>query len=259
MNAILPLLPLLLSLAGLGFAPTSAGGRPPSALPARCDPHGWTIARADPTSRQALVEQRIAVERAAAAVASARLEGARRADIKQLMATYREAAQRLAALEAAAAPSPDQTAESFRQAQVDVAAAVAEGGEAAEAREALTRWLGDLSARLKLLDEALAAARVVSDAELVRDILLDTAEQAQGVMLAAAYDAHTAATRAQRAEVRAQSLRRAVPGQGSGLDDAVEALRLEQEAAQDRERQTAARRVYDAAALIRAASLQLLE
>ena len=71
------------------------------------------------------MEQRIAVERAAAAVASARLEGARRADIKQLMATYREAAQRLAALEAAAAPSPDQTAESFRQAQVDVAAAVA--------------------------------------------------------------------------------------------------------------------------------------
>src|SRR5204863_1886113 len=115
----------------------------------------WLVAAAL-AQEPGLAEERLAVERAATAVAEARARGVSRGEIAELMAIYRDAAERLAAREAAEEPPVDLAVErlSALRALTD---ALAAGREALEARRALVAWLGEPAARMSLLEQALDA------------------------------------------------------------------------------------------------------
>ena len=205
-----------------------------------------------------LVEERLAVERAATAVAEARSRGASRADVAELMATYRAAAERLLAHERATTPPVDRAA--VRLAAIrDLTEALAAGREAADARAALEAWLGDPFARMSLLEQALTTAPTVGSKELERALVVDVVDQTNALHLLLTYDAAGVRRDIERSNVRLASLRRDVPGQASSIDEQVEAVRLEGEIAERRrnvDALVAARARCDA---IRARAATLLE
>jgi hypothetical protein len=187
----------------------------------------WLVAAAL-AQEPGLAEERLAVERAATAVAEARARGASRAEIAELMAVYRDTAERLAAREAAEAPAVDLTVErlSALRALTD---ALAAGREAPDARRALVAWLGEPSARMSLLEQALDATRTVGSRDLERALVADVLDQANALFVLLTYDAATVRRDIDRSRVRVSALRRDVPGQAAPIDVQVDTVRLEGE------------------------------
>ena len=147
----------------------------------------WLVAAAL-AQEPGLAEERLAVERAATAVAEARARGVSRGEIAELMAIYRDAAERLAAREAAEEPAVDLAVErlSALRALTD---ALAAGREALEARRALVAWLGEPAARMSLLEQALDATRTVGTRDLERALVADVLDQANALFVLLTYDA----------------------------------------------------------------------
>lgn len=172
---------------------------------------------ADPTT-DARVRQQEVVEAAAAAVASARADGARRRDVADLMAHFRTEAEQLAAMtppDPIADPGAVHTAALFA-----LADATANGRVDRAARQVVTDWLGPLGARLALLDGALAAATTAAarTPDLARSMALDVEGQCTAVMLAAAHDATEADSTARSARLTAAALRGgAAPRESGGV------------------------------------------
>ena len=177
----------------------------------------------------ALVNQREAVLRAASQVEDARRTGARRAEVKQLMASYREAAEVLEGLERQA--SGDSAAEAHLKAQIALGTALAEGRADDASRGTLATWLGEPEARLKALRSAVETAYAVDPGPVQDAILLDVLDQSQALALALRYDAAQADAEASRLTLKARNLERAtVPGQSAGAAGAAEARRLLEDA-----------------------------
>jgi len=180
---------------------------------------------------QELSAQRLAVERAAATVAQARFEGARRGELAELMAAYRVQAEALAALEAQLAPSLDEQVRARRGAVNALSEALATGGAAPEALAILEAWLGEPALRLEALQGAVLAAEGTRDAELRRDLLLDVLDQCDGLALLATHRSLEAEALEDRLELRTLALeRRNAPGQSGSIEDTVQVLRLREQA-----------------------------
>jgi len=190
---------------------------------------GLLLAGSLPARAQAvdedLLRQQDAVAAAAAAVAHARAEGARRRDIAELMAAYREQAERLASRLA-----PDDQTATTKQREAAVAAlsaATAEGQVASQARDLLDRWLGPLLTRLDLLDNALTAAAGLGSPDLAADMILDIENQAVAVMVAAAHDATASESESRANRLKAAALRAASdPGGVVGFSTQVDVQTL---------------------------------
>lgn len=176
-----------------------------------------------------LLRQHQAVEAAATAVADARADGARRSKVADLMRTYREAAAALEALEQARAPSLEEVRRTRSAAVAELTRALAEGDRESGARDTLATWLGDPSARVALLEGAVAAGEQ-APAEIRRGVLLDVVDQADALVALVSFDAVALERQADMLELRALSLRRAGPGQTASMADEVEALRLDEQA-----------------------------
>ena len=187
----------------------------------------WLVAAAL-AQEPGLAEERLAAERAATAVAEARARGASRAEIAELMAIYRDAAERLAAREAAVAPAVDLAAERLAALRA-LTDALAAGREAPDARRALVAWLGEPSARMSLLDQALDATRTVGSRDLERALVADVLDQANALFVLLTYDAAVVRRDIDRTSVRMSALERNVPGQATAIDVRVEIVRLEGE------------------------------
>jgi hypothetical protein len=187
----------------------------------------WLVAAAL-AQEPGLAEERLEVERAATAVAEARSRGASRAEIAELMAIYRDAAERLAAREAQEAPAVDLTIErlSALRALTD---ALAAGREAQEARRALVEWLGEPSARMSLLEQALDATGTVGSRDLERALVADVLDQANALFVLLTYDAAAVRRDIDRSSLRLSALEHNVPGQATAIDVRVEIVRLEGE------------------------------
>jgi hypothetical protein len=187
----------------------------------------WLVAAAL-AQEPGLAEERLEVERAATAVAEARSRGASRAEIAELMAIYRDAAERLAAREAQEAPAVDLTIErlSALRALTD---ALAAGREAPEARRALVEWLGEPSARMSLLEQALDATGTVGSRDLERALVADVLDQANALFVLLTYDAAAVRRDIDRSSLRLSALEHNVPGQATAIDVRVEIVRLEGE------------------------------
>jgi hypothetical protein len=187
----------------------------------------WLVAAAL-AQEPGLAEERLAAERAATAVAEARARGASRAEIAELMAIYRDAAERLAAREAAVAPAVDLAAERLAALRA-LTDALAAGREAPDARRALVAWLGEPAARMSLLDQALDATRTVGSRDLERALVADVLDQANALFVLLTYDAAVVRRDIDRTSVRMSALERNVPGQATAIDVRVEIVRLEGE------------------------------
>lgn len=214
------------------------------------------VAWADPTTDR--LRQRELVEAAAAAVAEARASGARRSEVAERMAAYREAAAELERLEAAAAPSLEEDRRTRMAAIAELARALAEGEARTPARDVVAAWLGDPGARLALLEEALPGT-LAAPADIRRGVLLDVIEQADALVAWAAFDAAVELARADQLEVRALGLRRAGPGQTAPITAEVEAQRLEAEALVAEGRAEGLQVLASRAGAVRARAAQALE
>jgi hypothetical protein len=168
-----------------------------------------------------IVHQQDVVEAAALAVAKARQSGARKRDVAALMATYREEAEQLAAMEP---PPSDPTDEGAQSAAVAaLTKATAEGRSDPAARAVVELWLGPLDPRLDVLAAALASAGSVRAPELARTMVLDVRTQCVAVMAASAHDATEAEAAARSARVRAATLSAPnAPGAGGGMENKVD-------------------------------------
>ena len=187
----------------------------------------WLVAAAL-AQEPGLAEERLAVERAATAVAEARARGASRREIAELMASYRDAAERLAAREAAELPAVDLAAER-RSALRALTEALAAGREAPDAHRALVAWLGEPSARLSLLDQALDATETVGSRDLERALVADVLDQANALFVLLSYDAAAVQRDFERSSVRLSALERDLTGQAQAIDVQVDIVRLEGE------------------------------
>ena len=187
----------------------------------------WLVAAAL-AQEPGLAEERLAVERTATAVAEARARGASRREIAELMAIYRDAAERLAAREAAETPAVDLAAARLTALRA-LTDALATGREDADARKALVDWLGEPSARMALLEQALDATGTVGSRDLERAIVADVLDQANALFVVLTYDASAVHRDLERSRVRASALRRDVPGQAAPIDVQVDVVRLEGE------------------------------
>ncbi len=218
------------------------------------------LARAsDPTTdayRARLVAQQD-VESAAAEIARARASGSERTELAQLMATYREKAERLQSIdEPLLAAAADSARTDQIQAEQALFEALARGTTDPHARKVLGAYLGDLDARLKTLVPSLEAARAADDAELRDALLLDIADQAATLALVARYDAADADRIARRDVAEAAGLRlRTGPIDGASLDVTVAAGRLEREAIEAAARRDVASSRALAADALRASAL----
>jgi hypothetical protein len=190
-------------------------------------------ALADPSTD--LLEAREQVERAAAAVATARAEGANRSELAELMAAYRDAAARHEQLALAQGPTPDAIRRERQQALTDVTRALAEGATDVPARAVLASWLGDPAARAAVLRSA-ADSTTAMPADIRRGVLLDVLEQTDALAALLSFDAAVLAIESDQAELRALSLRRRGPGQTASIEDEVRAVRLEEDARRAEER-----------------------
>jgi len=184
------------------------------------------LAAAQGTPDDAVLRQQQAVEVAAQAVAAARADGAKRSVIAELMKHYRAEATELDAL----LPPLDATWEEERRARLQAVIALGEalaaGKSDDDAAEVLAAWLGEPSDRLTLLRKALASTETAPDTVRAA-VQADVAEQATALSVWLAYDAAEARRRAEKAQLRAASLRRSGPGQGVGISAEVEAQQLE--------------------------------
>lgn len=205
-----------------------------------------------------VLRQRDVVENAAAAVAEARAEGAKRSVVAEKMRAYREAAEALEALETPLAPS----VEAERRARLDalgsLSEALAEDRREEKAREALATWLGVPEERLTVLTEAVAAAESSPDA-VRRAIALDVLEQASALSVLLAYDAARALRDAEALELRARNLRRPSAGQSPPVSAEVEAVRIEAEAEAMRAKQAELVLLRDQVLVLRERTRPLLE
>jgi len=205
-----------------------------------------------------VLRQRDVVEHAAAAVAEARAEGAKRSVVAEKMRSYREAAEALEALEAPLAPS----VEAERRARLDalgsLSEALAEDRREEKAREVLTAWLGVPKERLTVLSEAVSAAESSPDA-VRRAIALDVLEQASALSVLLAYDAARALRDAEALELRARNLRRPSAGQSPPVSAEVEAVRIEAEAEAMRAEQAELVLLRDQVLVLRERTRPLLE
>ena len=212
---------------------------------------------ADP--RLAVVQQRQVVDTLAAEVATARVGAADRDELADRMARYREAAERLAALEApelAAAAGVEAGERSL--ARRGLADALARGAPDEHDRDVLVGWLGDPEARLPALTQVLGSIASTRDDAVRRGLALDVADQADVLSLVAAYDTARAERDRERAATQAGVLRaRTAPGQTGGMDLVVAAERLEREAQAADERAMSARQRRTRADELRAAALAL--
>lgn len=163
----------------------------------------WAVLALAAAPDPALVRQEAVVAEAAAAVAEARSQGARAARIAELMAAYRQEAERLARME----PTVDRAAEGrVRDAALGrLSDATARGGADQGARDVAEAWLGPLAARMTLLDAAVATAEA-GPAELLAPICADAEAQATAVRITATYDATRADAAAREARTRAAAL-----------------------------------------------------
>jgi len=192
----------------------------------------WSRAIADPATD--LLEAREQVERAAAAVASARAEGAGRAELAERMAAYREAAARHEQLALAQGTPPDAIRRERQQALVALTRALAEGATETPARAILAAWLGGPAERAALLRSAADSAAAMP-AEIRRGVLLDVVEQTDALAALLSFDAAVLEIEADQLELRALSLRRRGPGQTASIEDEVRAVRLQEEAGRAKE------------------------
>jgi hypothetical protein len=190
-------------------------------------------ALADPATD--LIEAREQVERAAAAVAAARADGASRAELGELMAVYRDAAARHEQLALAQGSTPDAIRRERRQALTELTRALAEGTTDIPARDVLASWLGDPTARVAVLRSA-ADSTTAMPADIRRGVLLDVLEQTDALAALLSFDAAVLAIESDQLELRALSLRRRGPGQTASIEDEVRAVRLEEEARRAEER-----------------------
>lgn len=187
-----------------------------------------TLAWAQPGPE--VLRQQQAVEAAAEAVARARAEGARRAEVAERMRVYREAAEALAALRAPDAAGLEAERRERLQAMTDLAEAIAEGRNDRGAAEVLGTWLGTPTDRLGALQAGLMAADAMPE-ELRQAVLLDVSEQAAALSVKLTYDALAFHAEADQKALRALALRRQGPGSSNTLGTEVDAQRLETEAA----------------------------
>ena len=187
----------------------------------------WAHAFADPATD--LLAAREEVERAAAAVASARAEGAGRGELAERMAVYREAAARHEQLALAQGTAPDAIRRERQQALVELTRALAEGATDTPARAVLASWLGDPAARAGVLRSATDSSAAMPG-EIGRAVLLDVLEQTDALAALLSFDAAVLEIVADQLELRALSLRRRGPGQTASIEDEVRAVRLEEEA-----------------------------
>lgn len=173
----------------------------------------------------ALVRQEGVVAEAAAAVADARGQGLRSARIAELMAVYRQEAERLAAME----PTVDRAAEARVRAAAlrGLSDATARGAGDPNARAIAESWLGPLSARMGVLDTAEATAEA-GPPELLAPICADVEAQATAVWITATYDAARADAAAREARTRAAALQASTnPMERGGLDVEVDLRALQ--------------------------------
>ena len=194
--------------------------------------------------------QQDVVAEAAAAVARARADGARRRDVAELMVSYRLQAEALASME----PPSQQPDEADARAAALAALAEATAADRADdpARAEIGGWLGQLEDRLDLLDGALVAAGGISSPSLARGMLGDVDAQCRAVMVAAAYDATLDEEQSRRARLRAMALRSGEsPRQTGGIDIELDVRALEAEADQDHAAAAAAWLVRDRAVALR--------
>lgn len=187
----------------------------------------WLVAAAL-AQEPGVAEERLAVERAATAVAEARARGASRREIADLMAVYRDAAERLAAREAAEVPAVDLAAARLSALRA-LTEALAAGREAPDAHRALVEWLGQPSARMSLLEEALDATRTVGSRNLERALVADVLDQANALFVLIIYDAAAVQRDLERSSVRLSALERDLTGQAAAIDVQVDIVRLEGE------------------------------
>jgi hypothetical protein len=187
----------------------------------------WLVAAAL-AQEPGLAEERRMVERAATAVAEARASGASRAEIAELMAVYRDAAERLAAREDAEMPAVDHAA-ARRSALRALTEALAAGRDAPDAHRALVEWLGEPSARMALLEQALDATRTVGSRNLERGLVADVLDQANALFVLLSYDAAAVQRDLERSSVRLSALKRDLTGQAQAIDVQVDIVRLEGE------------------------------
>ena len=212
---------------------------------------------ADP--RLAIVQQRQVVDTLATEVAAARSRSADRDALADLMARYRDAAERLATLEgpelAAAAGVEAGERSAARSALAD---ALARGTADDRHRDFLVSWLGEPIDRLSALTRVLDASRSTEDDAVRRGLALDVADQTDVLSMISAYDAARAERDRDRAATQAGVLRaRTAPGQTGGMDLVVAAERLEREAKAADERATSAREQLARTEALRTAALAL--
>ncbi|MCB9679081.1 MAG: hypothetical protein H6737_28525 [Alphaproteobacteria bacterium] len=167
---------------------------------------------------------RDAAEHAAADVARARSEGARRAEIAERMKVYRAAAEALAAAEAGQAPPDGPLA-----ALAALTEALATGKRGEEPRAAVAAALGEPAERLPVLEEGLETSLALGPGALRSSLLRDLADQADGLALIATWDAWVATQEQRGVEARLAAIEHSAPGQTGGVDRAVEVQRLRAE------------------------------
>lgn len=187
---------------------------------------------ADAELRLAVQRQEVIVDARAAEVARLRSSGAGRTELGAAMTRYRDAAVRLAELEA---PLISSAADAERTAHSDalrrLAEALANDRVDEAARSTLVAWLGEPRDRVVVLEAVLAQAGGATDPVVRRALALDLVEQAAGLALVSHYDAAAAGRAEARANAQASAFRaRTAPGQSGGLDLVVAAERAEREA-----------------------------
>lgn len=187
---------------------------------------------ADAELRLAVQRQEAIVDARAADVAALRSAGAGRGELGAAMTRYRDAAVRLAELEA---PLMSSTADVERaehsEALRRLAEALANDRTDDGARAALVTWLGEPLPRIDVLEAVIGQATATTDPVVRRALGLDLVEQAAGLALVSRYDAAKARRVEARAVAQASALRaRTAPGQSGGLDLVVAAERAEREA-----------------------------
>lgn len=220
---------------------------------------GLSLAALAADPRVAVVQQREVVDTLASEIATARATSGDRDALAALMTRYREAAERLAVLEApslTAAAGADASARSA--ARRGLADALAKGTADDHDRTALVAWLGEPADRLPELVTALDAIRGTRDGTVRRGLAVDIADQADVLSLIAAYDAARAEHDRDRASTQAAVLRtRTAPGQTGGIDLIVAAERLERDAVAAGDRMVLAEDQRARADALRASALAL--
>lgn len=212
----------------------------------------WLLVAMAVASDPALVREEGLVAEAAAAVAQARHDGLRASRIAELMASYRQEAERLAAMQAPVDIAQDQRTHELAVRALTDATARGTGDEAS--RATVDGWLGPLAGRLDLLDAALAAAKE-SPIDLGRQIAVDVESQALAVMITATYDASRADEEARGARTRAAALRaESNPLESTGLSVEVDLRALEERANAATTRATALRTLALRASTLRDAA-----